>query len=470
MKSLQLVEAGDAVTLAAQQRDRAELQRAEYQRLLRQDVIFLETASLALLGSAAVFQGISAGSSFAAAMQAGWSIEAFLSTWSTASTQLAQAFSSLAAAAGTTAQITTTLANYERRRQDWRFQETLAAQDMRIGDRQVVLASDRVRIADQDHAIAVLQTRHAESMVEFIDTRRFGNFALYDWMSGVLQQVYRFFLQQATAMARLAEAQLAFERQEIPAAYVKADYWEPPTLPAASTPGQVVDVRGLTGSARLLRDLYELDQYAFRTDQRKLQLTETISLAQLDPFQFQRFRETGVLRFATPTELFDRRFPGHYLRLIRRVRVSVIALVPPARGIRATLATTGISRVVIGDPAFRSVAVPRPPESVALTAGRQPARRPRRRRPRVQPPPPVRRRLVRPEPSGAGGRPPAPAWSSPSPSSGRTSPPTWSACGSATCCCTSPTSAPTAPSPGSSCAGCTCRATTASPPRPTPTA
>jgi hypothetical protein len=40
--------------------------------------------------------------------------------------------------------------------------------------------------------------------------------------------------------------------------------------------------------------------------------------------------------FATPMEMFDRDFPGHYLRLIRRVRASVIALVPPAQGIRAT--------------------------------------------------------------------------------------------------------------------------------------
>jgi hypothetical protein len=46
--------------------------------------------------------------------------------------------------------------------------------------------------------------------------------------------------------------------------------------------------------------------------------------------------------------LFDRDFPGHYLRLIKRVRASVIALVPAAHGVRATLIGSGISRVVSG--------------------------------------------------------------------------------------------------------------------------
>jgi Tc toxin complex TcA C-terminal TcB-binding domain len=175
-------------------------------------------------------------------------------------------------------------------------------------------------------------------------------------------------LQQATSMARLAEAQLGFERQEVPPAFIQADYWEPPQPPPATAAGQPVETHGLTGSERLLRDIYQLDQYAFRTDQRKLQLTKTISLALLDPLGFQRVRETGLLRFRTPMTLFDRDFPGHYLRLIKRVRTSLIALVPPMQGIRATLSTTGTSRVVIGGNTFKEVVVQRGPETVALSS------------------------------------------------------------------------------------------------------
>jgi hypothetical protein len=74
------------------------------------------------------------------------------------------------------------------------------------------------------------------------------------------------------------------------------------------------------------------------------------------------------LTFATPMELFDRDFPGHYVRLIRRVRVSVIALIPPTQGIRATLSSTGVSRVVVGGDVFQTEVLRRDPETIALSA------------------------------------------------------------------------------------------------------
>jgi Tc toxin complex TcA C-terminal TcB-binding domain len=75
------------------------------------------------------------------------------------------------------------------------------------------------------------------------------------------------------------------------------------------------------------------------------------------------------MRFATPMALFDHDFPGHYLRLIKRVRTSVIALIPPTEGIRAVLSTTGLSNVVIGSNGlYQKVPVRRSPDSVALTS------------------------------------------------------------------------------------------------------
>lgn len=76
-----------------------------------------------------------------------------------------------------------------------------------------------------------------------------------------------------------------------------------------------------------------------------------------------------MLVFATPIEGCDRDFPGHYLRLIKRVRTSVIALIPPTEGIKATLTSIGISRVVVNnDGLFQPRFANRSPESVALTS------------------------------------------------------------------------------------------------------
>jgi hypothetical protein len=179
--------------------------------------------------------------------------------------------------------------------------------------------------------------------------------------------VYSYFLQQAAAMAQLAQTQLAFERQEPALSVIRSDYWLVTTEDSGmDTDGTAPDRRGLTGSARLLEDIYRLDQYAFETKERKLQLTRTLSLAELA--EFQTFRETGRLIFGTPMEVFDRDFPGHYLLLIRQVVMSVVASIPPVRGIRATLSSSGISRVVNGGPAFETIEIHRSPETVAFTS------------------------------------------------------------------------------------------------------
>lgn len=271
--------------------------------------------------------------------------------------------------AETSAQTNSALASFERRNQEWGLQQGLAAIDVSIGNQQIQIAQAQLRVVGQEHAISQIEVEHATDVLLFLQTK-FLNEELYRWMSDVLESVYRYFLQQATAVAKLAENQLAFERQEASATYIQADYWDTPGRGNSfSNPGEaIVDRRGLTGSARLLQDLYQLDQYAFETNKRKLQLSKTFDLAQLFPFEFQQFRETGVLVFPTSMEWFDRDFPGHYLRLIAQVRVSVVALIPPTEGIKATLTSSGISRVVIGGDRFQTVPIRRQPEQVALTS------------------------------------------------------------------------------------------------------
>jgi hypothetical protein len=356
LQRLRVTEAEHGVALAELQRRRAEIQVEEYTRWIEEGISTLESVAIGFLIAAGVAQ-VAAQGLYGAAAGFG-SLEG-----------AARASEALASAFSTTATILSTYASYERREQEWKLQKSLAEQDVLIGDQQIRLAEDHVRVVEQEHRIAEMQADQAEVVVDYL-SNKFTNVNLYDWMSGVLEGVYSFFLQQATTVAKLAETQLAFERQEVPPQYMQDDYWEAPADFAASggTQGNPPDRRGLTGSARLLRDIYQLDQYAFDTDRRKLQLTKTISLASLAPIEFQQFRETGVLSFRTPMDLFDRDFPGHYLRLMKRVLVSVIALIPPTQGIRATLTTSGTSRVVIGGYVFQKVVRNYGPQSVALSA------------------------------------------------------------------------------------------------------
>lgn len=378
LQDIRVVEARDGVNLAELQRDRSNIQAKTYEEWIDIGQTAQEQDLLAMYGQLADYQIVS---EVASAVMQGISGSAQLSSltipWvrilATISYNVANATKGISDIGAIIMQRQinqiNTLISYERRMQEWSLQKSLADQDVRVGEQQIQLANDHTRIVEQERVIEQMKADNAKDVLDFL-TNKFTNKELYDWMSGILDRVYGYFLQQATSMAQLAAAQLSFERQETSPGYIQDDYWETPAEESgAASPGaKAPDRRGLTGSARLLQDIYQLDQYAFEKNQRKQQLTKIISLAQLDPFAFQRFRETGILPFTTPMELFDRDFPGHFLRLIKRVRTTMIALIPPNQGIRATLTSSGISRVVIGGDMFQTVVVRRSPDTVALSA------------------------------------------------------------------------------------------------------
>jgi hypothetical protein len=333
LQDLRVKEAHDGVTVAELKQDRAKIQFGHFDELINNGVSDLEIASTVygILGSMVGGAGSSDPSAGVGGVLSG--------------------FGSLFGH----------FASNERREEDWILNRNLAQQDVVIGGQEITLAKDQVAVATQERKIANIQKDHAAATVQFL-SGKFTNAELYEFMSEVLDGVYRFFLQQATALAKLAENQLAFERQEPPQGVIQGDYY--------AAPDGASDRRGITGSARLLADTVQLDQHAFLTDQRRLQLSKTLSLAQLAPVEFARFRETGVMTFATPQALFDRDFPGHYLRQVKRLRTNMPALISSTQGIHATLSTAGTSRVVIGGDTFRNVVVRRDPETVGLSAPR----------------------------------------------------------------------------------------------------
>lgn len=366
LQDLRIKEALDGLRLAEMQKRRHEIQLEYFSDLLSTGLLELEEKALrsmqssSILGTLGGFAGaIVAG---AAAAATGGAALAILAVGGGVASTLSQTASS-------NAEYNLTKANFERRRQEWAFQNNLAMQDVQIGAQQIKLSQDQVQIVGQERNIASMRFDHTESVVNFL-ANKFLNTELYEWMSEMLGNVYSFFLQQAAATAQLAAMQLRLERQEPVPAIILTDYWDTSENGLnGSDFNETQDRRGLTGSARLLQDIHKLDQIAFQTDRRKLELKKTISLSQLSPAEFQQFRETGFFRFYTPLEMFDRDFPGHYLRMIKQVKVSILALTIPTDGIRATLSSNGISRIVLSnDQKFIETQIRRSPDSIALSS------------------------------------------------------------------------------------------------------
>jgi Tc toxin complex TcA C-terminal TcB-binding domain len=67
----------------------------------------------------------------------------------------------------------------------------------------VTIAQNRLMVNREERLIAGLQADNAAAAVEFL-TNKFTNAELFGWMGNVLEQVYHWFLHQATATARLA--------------------------------------------------------------------------------------------------------------------------------------------------------------------------------------------------------------------------------------------------------------------------
>jgi hypothetical protein len=355
VEDLKVADAAIGVEQAKTQQEKASVSLEHYQELLDGGKSGYEEAQLGLLGTAIALEATASAFTFAGVFGEDGS----------GLSGVGSALSQAANVASMTSQLFGELASFERRQQEWELQRALAAKDVELGQEQVALAQVQQQIATGERVVAGIQLQHAAATADFLATR-FTNTELFDWMSGVLNRVYAYFLQQATALARLAQAQLAFERQEPEQGIVQDDYWQGPPDPQAGS-ADTTDRRGLTGSARLLQDITRLDQYAFQTDDRKLHLTQTLSVSQFAAQELQQFRQTGVLTFATPLEMFDREFPGH-LRLVKRIRLSLLAVVPTVRGIRAQLSASGTSRTVVAAGPFDMVTLRRDPEVIAFTS------------------------------------------------------------------------------------------------------
>lgn len=353
LQDLRVKQAQDEKGLAEIQYDRANYSYTNYNNWITGGLNGFEVASLALLQTAVVIEGLAAAANFGAF----WDSKA-----------QAQGLSAVAQATSMQASIFSQIASYERRQQEWEYQRQLADFDIDLANQQIKIAEDNIRIIGQEREIAQINADHANETLEFLKNK-FTNAELYNWMGNILEGVYAYLLNLCTAVARTAEGQLYFERQELAGPFIQDDYWVSPAdnYTASLTRAGNADRRGLTGSARLLQDIFRLDQYAFDTNKRKLQLTKTISLSQNFPEAFQRFRETGVLNFELTNQLFDHDYPGHYLRLINSVKTSVIGLVPVYGGIKASLTADTISYVVIGGNTFQRIPINRMHnESVAL--------------------------------------------------------------------------------------------------------
>src|SRR6185369_9296008 len=95
--------------------------------------------------------------------------------------------------------------------------------------------------------------------------------------------------------------------------------------------------KGLSSGDKLANDLRRLVSAYIDQNAREYEITKQISLAQMFPMSLITLRETGKCTISIPEWLFDMDYPGHYMRRIKNVSVTIPCIVGPYTSVNCTI-------------------------------------------------------------------------------------------------------------------------------------
>jgi hypothetical protein len=215
---------------------------------------------------------------------------------------------------------------YNRRADDWILQHNLAAHELMQIGRQIITSLIAEQIAHHEYLNLEKQIEKAAEVKEFLK-HKFTNEDLYLWMQGEISRLYYEYYRFAFDTARKAERTMKQElmRPELDAQdFVKFNYWDG---------GR----KGLLSGEALYLDVKRLELAYHDSNKRELELTKHVSLRQLDPLALLTLKATCSCPVTIPEWLYDRDCPGHYMRRIKSVALSIPSVVGPYTSVNCTL-------------------------------------------------------------------------------------------------------------------------------------
>lgn len=386
IKQQQLESAKQSLAALQEGLKNAQARETHYQQLLTSGLSTLEQAQIASMVIGQVFSQVanvlgvaSSVAHFVPQVGSPWAMTYGGIQVGSGIQGLSQAFKALSEMASFGSSLSATLGGWERRAQDWELQKTLATGDILQIGRQIKGAEIQVDIANQEIQVQRKQIKNNQAIDSFM-TSKFTSKQLYQFMVGKLSAVYFQTYHLALGYAKAAQRAMQFELglPESDVQFIGAAYWD--SLK-----------KGLTAGEQLQLDLDRLEKFHCETNERRMEITRYVSLAQVDPLALVRLKERGTCEFELTEALFDSDFPGHYCRQIKTVSLSFPAVVAPYHNFNATLTQLGHRTLLAPDkkalkyllqgtsqPAGQAAAEPpatvlrvdwRPNQQVALSTG-----------------------------------------------------------------------------------------------------
>ncbi len=221
------------------------------------------------------------------------------------------------------ATLSNTLGSYQRRKEEWDFQAGLATTEIDQLLFQINAAEIRQAIAEKELDNQDLQIDNAKTIDEYMRSK-YTNDQLYNWMITQIATVYFQAYRLAYDMAKKAEKCYQRELGLEDTSFIQFGYWD--SLK-----------KGLLSGDKLVTDLRRLEAAYIDNNKRELEIIKHISLAQIAPMALMLLKETGKCDLSLPEWLFDMDFPGHYMRRIKNVSISIPCVSGPYTGVNCTL-------------------------------------------------------------------------------------------------------------------------------------
>jgi hypothetical protein len=223
----------------------------------------------------------------------------------------------------TGATMSSILGGYERRWDEWKLQEKLAEKEIEQLEKQIIAAEIRLAIAEAELQNHDKQVENAKAVDTFMRDK-FTNAQLYGWMVSQISTIYFQSYQMAYELARRAERAFQHEIGDPQASFIEFGYWD--SLK-----------KGLLAGERLGYDLKRMEVAYLDQNKREYELTKHISLAMLDPYALIELKQKGMCEVELPEWLFDLDYPGHYMRRIRSVGLTIPCVTGPYTSVNCTL-------------------------------------------------------------------------------------------------------------------------------------
>jgi hypothetical protein len=216
------------------------------------------------------------------------------------------------------------MGGFERRAEEWDFQKRLAGKELEQIDRQIAAAQIKIDIATLELANQQTQIDNAAAVEDFLSSKKFTNEDLYSWMVSQISTVYFQCYQLAYETAKKTEKAFQFERGLADSSYIQFGYWD--SLK-----------QGLLSGERIYLDLKRMEMAYLDLNSREYEISKNISLVLLDPLALIALKETGHCVVGLPEAFFDMDYPGHYMRRIKGVSLTIPCVTGPYTSVNCTL-------------------------------------------------------------------------------------------------------------------------------------